>query len=146
MVLEPAEDANGGERGLIAINWVPDGHIKNFKATADSYKAIGIAARHGRTKKGIPKPTQSSPLIPERDKLIRAIEALGAPAKRGPGRPPKSAKVSATAVKKTAKKARKKREFSEQQRGAQTLRMKTYWSKRGENRVQEEVDCRVWGL
>jgi hypothetical protein len=56
MVLEAAEDAHGGERGLIKKHWVPRGQIKDFKATADSYKAIGLAARHGSTTKGIDKP------------------------------------------------------------------------------------------
>jgi len=56
MVLEAAEDAHGGERGLIEKHWVPNGQIKAFKATADSYKAIGLAARHGSTETGIDKP------------------------------------------------------------------------------------------
>ena len=53
MVLEAAEDAHGGESGLIAKNWVPQGQIKSFKATANSYKAIRRAARHGSIRKGI---------------------------------------------------------------------------------------------
>lgn len=53
MVLEAACDANGGESGLIAKNWVPRGQIKNFKKTANSYKAIGRAARHGSIREGI---------------------------------------------------------------------------------------------
>jgi hypothetical protein len=71
-------------------------------------------------------------LITERDKLNRAIEALGAPAKRGPGRPPKNAGVtapaSAYAVKKRPDKARNKREFSPEQRAAQAEKMKQYWA------------------
>ena len=47
-VLEAMEDGNGGERGLIAKNFVPAGDIKNFKPTANSPDAIGLeAARHG---------------------------------------------------------------------------------------------------
>jgi hypothetical protein len=53
MVLEAAEDANGGESGLVAKNWVPQGQIKSFKATANSYKAIRREARHGSLRKGI---------------------------------------------------------------------------------------------
>ena len=35
LVLEAAEDTNGGESGLISRRWVPDGQIKAFKATAN---------------------------------------------------------------------------------------------------------------
>lgn len=54
MVLEAAEDAHGGERGLTAKNWVPAGQIKNFKDTANSYNAIKSDARHGSTATGSP--------------------------------------------------------------------------------------------
>jgi hypothetical protein len=53
MVLEAAADANGGKSGLIAKNWVPQGRIESFKATANSYKAIRRAARHGSIRQGI---------------------------------------------------------------------------------------------
>ena len=53
MVLEAAEDAHGGESGLIARKWVPDGQIKAFKATANSYKALRLEARHGTLRTGI---------------------------------------------------------------------------------------------
>jgi hypothetical protein len=68
-------------------------------------------------------------LVAERDKLNRAIEALGTPAKRR-GRPPKSASATPQATPAPAKKARKKRSFSAEQREAQALRMKQYWAKR----------------
>jgi len=59
MVLEAAEDGNGGEAGLINMKWVPDGAIKKFKATANSFKALRMHARHGSVKTGISEPTQT---------------------------------------------------------------------------------------
>jgi hypothetical protein len=55
-VLEAIEDGNGGEAGLIAKNFVADGDIKNFKATANSFLALGLEARHGTTASGITLP------------------------------------------------------------------------------------------
>jgi hypothetical protein len=49
-VLEAMEDGNGGERGLIAKNFVPGKDIKDFKATAESLPAIGMKARHAKLK------------------------------------------------------------------------------------------------
>ena len=62
-------------------------------------------------------------LIQERDKLNRAIEALGAPVKRR-GRPPKNptALPAATPV--------QRKERTAGQRKAQAKRMKEYWAKR----------------
>jgi hypothetical protein len=54
MVLEAIEDGNGGEKGLIAKNFVPQGEIKKFKGTANSYRAIRLDARHGSTSTGSP--------------------------------------------------------------------------------------------
>jgi hypothetical protein len=68
-------------------------------------------------------------LISERDKLNRAIEALGAPLKRR-GRTPKNplaALVTTTAVKAAPK---KRRGFNPAKRKAQSLRMKAYWANR----------------
>ena len=56
MVWEVARDHCGGEKGLIAKNWVPAKQIEDFRATANSYKALGNAARHGSTTTGIDKP------------------------------------------------------------------------------------------
>lgn len=56
MVLEAAEDAHGGARKLIAKSFVPDGQIKRFKETANSYKALRLAARHGSIKQGVDQP------------------------------------------------------------------------------------------
>ena len=50
------EDGNGGEAGLIAKHFVADGEIKNFKSTANSFRALGMEARHGTTASGISKP------------------------------------------------------------------------------------------
>ena len=62
-------------------------------------------------------------LIQERDKLNRAIEALGAPIKRR-GRPPKTSVV----LSETAPMKRLVRTAA--QRKAQAQRMKEYWAKR----------------
>jgi hypothetical protein len=66
-------------------------------------------------------------LISERDKLNRAIEALGVPAKRR-GRPPKN--PFAAAVPAQAKTTSKRRGLSPAKRKAQSERMKAYWAKR----------------
>lgn len=50
------EDGNGGEAGLIAKHFVADGEINNFKATANSFRALGMEARHGTTASGISEP------------------------------------------------------------------------------------------
>ena len=68
-------------------------------------------------------------LVSERDKLNRAIEALGTPLKRR-GRPPKNpldAVVSAAVVKAAPK---KRRALSPAKRKAQSERMKAYWANR----------------
>jgi len=64
-------------------------------------------------------------LIAERDKLSRAIEALGEPKRRG--RPPGSGAKHAEPPVKTA---RKKRRFSAEQREAARHRMKAMWAKK----------------
>jgi hypothetical protein len=69
-------------------------------------------------------------LIAERDKLNRAIEALGAGTKRR-GRPPGSGvKRVAAVTDPVAKSARKKRNFSPAQREAARQRMKKMWDAR----------------
>jgi hypothetical protein len=65
-------------------------------------------------------------LIAERDKLNRAIEALGAPVRRG--RPPKNPFSAVVAA--PAKAASKRRGLSPAKRKAQSERMKAYWAKR----------------
>jgi hypothetical protein len=67
-------------------------------------------------------------LISERDKLNRAIEALGTTVKRR-GRPPKNplTAVTATAAPPASK---KRRGLSPAKRKAQSERMKAYWARR----------------
>jgi hypothetical protein len=70
MVLEAAEDANDGESGLIAKNFVPLGQIKDFKGTANSYKALKHEARHGSTTKGFDQAQQT---IEQAQQMVRTI-------------------------------------------------------------------------
>lgn len=70
MVLEAAGDANGGESGLIAKNWVTQGQIKSSKATANSYKAIRRAARHGSIRQGVASATIT---LSEAYEMVRTI-------------------------------------------------------------------------
>jgi hypothetical protein len=67
-------------------------------------------------------------LILERDKLNRAIEALGTPVKRR-GRPPKNPLTAVTAAAE-APAPKKRRGLSPAERKAQSERMKAYWAKR----------------
>jgi hypothetical protein len=62
-------------------------------------------------------------LISERDKLNRAIEALGEPVKRR-GRPPKNTFV----VTSNAAEPSKRRTFTPAQRRKQAARMKAFWT------------------
>ena len=66
-------------------------------------------------------------LISERDKLNRAIEALGTPMKRR-GRPPKNPMATLTSG--PLKTAAKRSGLSPAKRKAQSERMKAYWAKR----------------
>lgn len=71
-------------------------------------------------------------LISERDKLNRAIEALGAPAKRR-GRPPKQAgnePTAATGISAGTAQPAGKRGWSAAAKKAQAEKMKAYWAKR----------------
>ena len=65
-----APDHCGGEKGLIAKNWVPAKQIEDFRATANSYRVIGLAARHGSTKTGIDKPKLT---LDEVREMVRTI-------------------------------------------------------------------------
>lgn len=69
MILEAIEDGNGGERGLVQKPWASE-QAKNFKTTANSYKALGTEARHGTTSKGVESPRLT---LPEARKFIREI-------------------------------------------------------------------------
>jgi len=75
-------------------------------------------------------------LISERDKLNRAIEALGIPVKRR-GRPPKNP-LAAAATNAAVKAASKKRSgMNPARRKAQSERMKAYWAKRRKQAAKE---------
>ena len=69
-------------------------------------------------------------LIAERDKIERAIQALGTPVKRR-GRPPKAAAslfAAPAALVAPAKRARKRKPMSAAQKKAHSARMKAYWA------------------
>jgi len=70
MVLDAAEYAHGGESGLIAKKWVPKAQIKAFKATACSYKALRLEARHGPLKWGVDHALQT---LDEARQMVRTI-------------------------------------------------------------------------
>ncbi len=66
MVLDAAKEGN---KDLRSKGWVAPHLIKNFTATAGSFKAIGHQARHGDTK-GIDHPRQT---LEEARAMIRMI-------------------------------------------------------------------------
>ena len=70
MVLEAIEDGTGGEKGLIKKQWCNSGAIKKFKKTSNSFKALGLDARHGAAEK-----VDSSPelTLEEARELIRQL-------------------------------------------------------------------------
>jgi hypothetical protein len=70
-------------------------------------------------------------LIAERDRLERAIQALGAPAKRR-GRPPRAAVPAAVTAASLAPatQPRKRKALSPAQRKAHSERMKAFWAAR----------------
>jgi len=74
-------------------------------------------------------------LIAERDKLNRAIEALGAPVKRRGRQKKAAAPVSAEAELPTVAPARKRRKLSPAKRKAHSLRMKAYWAAKRKAKV-----------
>lgn len=55
MVLDAAIQGHNDQQTLIDRKWVPQGHIKKFKHTADNYRATGNMARHGKTNLDPPK-------------------------------------------------------------------------------------------
>jgi hypothetical protein len=69
-------------------------------------------------------------LIEERDKLNRAIEALGGTATKRKGRPPKNAEDAVGAVATAHVPATPHHMRSAAGRKAQSRRMKLYWQKR----------------
>ena len=73
-------------------------------------------------------------LISERDKLNRAIEALGNPVKRR-GRPPKNP-LAALLAAPASPAAKKTGGLSPAKRKAQSERMKAYWATKGKKQVK----------
>jgi hypothetical protein len=55
MVVDAIEDHHGGERELEKMDYCPR-ELDDFTSTANSWKAIKLAARHGRTTQGVEKP------------------------------------------------------------------------------------------
>jgi hypothetical protein len=75
-------------------------------------------------------------LISERDKLNKAIEALGAVVKRR-GRPPKNPFAAVLAAPAGRPAAKKRPGISAARRKAQSERMKAYWAKRKKQAAKE---------
>jgi hypothetical protein len=70
-------------------------------------------------------------LVEERDKINRAIEALGGIVKKQRGRPPKNPlREAVSMLAPPSVHGRKGRTFSATQRKQQAERMKAYWAKR----------------
>jgi hypothetical protein len=69
-------------------------------------------------------------LIAERDKLNRAIEALGVPTAKRRGRPAKDAQPAAIAPAAEGVAPNRKRTLSPAKRKAHSERMKAYWAAR----------------
>jgi len=69
-------------------------------------------------------------LIAERDKLNRAIEALGRSTVKRRGRPPKNPSGSVTEAKPAAPAKKGRKTFSAAWRRAQAARMRAFWAKR----------------
>ncbi len=70
MVLDVVREAHGGLKEVMAKNWAPAKRIVDFNATANSYKAVGIAARHGFTKDFIDTPRMD---LHEAREMVRTI-------------------------------------------------------------------------
>jgi hypothetical protein len=68
-------------------------------------------------------------LVAERDRIDRAIQALGAPVKRR-GRPPNSAASPVAAAPVVLAQPKKRKALSPAQRKAHSERMKAFWAAR----------------
>jgi hypothetical protein len=55
MVVDAIEDHHGGEKELQKMDYCPP-QLADFTSTANSWKAIKFAARHGRSSQGVEKP------------------------------------------------------------------------------------------
>jgi hypothetical protein len=69
-VLDAMREAHGDLRGLQAKNYVPAKDIEDFKATAESLPAIGLLARHAKTKGVILNARMS---LPEAQEMFRKL-------------------------------------------------------------------------
>jgi len=69
-VLDVMREAHGDLSGLKAKDFVPGKNIDNFKATAESFPAIGVKARHGKTKGVIQKPRMT---LEEAQEMFRKL-------------------------------------------------------------------------
>jgi hypothetical protein len=82
-VLDVMREAHGDLRGLQAKNYVPPRDIEDFKATAESFPAIGLLARHGKTKGVIQEPRMT---LPEAQEMFRKLfQGWIADLKKNPG-------------------------------------------------------------
>ena len=54
LVLEDIEEGNGDESGLIAQKFATRNEIKDFTNTANSFRAVGVEARHASILIGTP--------------------------------------------------------------------------------------------
>jgi hypothetical protein len=69
-VLDAMREAHGDLRSLEAKNYVPTKDIEDFKATAESFPAIGLLARHGKTK-GVIQVARMT--LPEAQEMFRKL-------------------------------------------------------------------------
>jgi hypothetical protein len=83
-------------------------------------------------------------LIAERDKLIKAIDALSGPTKRN-GRPPKNSVAAVTPTAAPAPAKKKRRTFSAAQREAAAERMRQRWAlkRKAEAKVTKKAVSKV---
>jgi hypothetical protein len=70
MVFEVIEEDVGSEHVLIKSNWIPKERLKTFKRTANSFRAIGSEARHGKSKFA---PPASSMSLGDAQELIKVL-------------------------------------------------------------------------
>ena len=74
IILEIIEDAFGGEKKLCAQPWAPP-RLKEFKAVANNYRAIGVEARHGSTGPKFQKLSSTMQIDQARELVRKALDA-----------------------------------------------------------------------
>jgi hypothetical protein len=67
---EAIREANHGVRGLVGNGWTRDTEVRRFRQTANSYSAVGDAARHALL--GHPAP-QNPMTLDEADEFVRGL-------------------------------------------------------------------------